>query len=413
MGKNTKTLLRPIFGNMSLISFLFLTACGSLPVAGPSTSKILSQGKKENQSPTGKFTLIPVDENVLGVLNASSALHVFQSGKSPASPSDSSTQKICIGDVISVTIYTTGGGLFSGGTTLSSSGANSATKEGGVSIGTSVPQQVVDQTESITVPYVGRIKVAGKFPSEVEAEIAERMKGMAFNPYAIVTMNQRLGSDLVSVTGDVKIPKRISVPLPGLRVADAISESGGSTGKDFETDYTVTRGGHAITGNLATALRDPSLDIFLKPGDILSVRACPWNFMTLGATGQSLRPFLVERLTLAEAIASSGGLDDQRSNPGGVFVYRLESPEVLHRLSLRTVRNTSELQPVIYHVNLRQPRGFFKAKQFVMQDKDLIYVGDAGSLGFQKAMMTIGALTAPVMTGASAAGGAVSLSTVH
>lgn len=389
---------------------LMLAACGSLPVAGPSTSKILSSGKRENTSTSGKFTLLPVNDSVLRALVDSN------SGRSEGSAGASSrapvSQKISIGDVINVTIYTTGGGLFSGGTTMTPSSPSSAGKEGGVSIGTSVPSQIVDQSESITVPYVGRIKVTGKAPSEVEAEIAERMKGMAFNPYAIVTMNDRVGSDLVTVTGDVKQSQRVRIPLPGLRVADAIAQVGGSTGRDFETDYTVIRGGHTFSGNIAAALRNPAVDVFLKPGDILSVKVSPWCYQTLGATGQTIRPFAQEKVTVLEAIAGSNGLDDNRANPGGVFVYRMERPEVLHRLGMRTQGAGSTSQPVIYHLNLRDPGGFFKAKQFCLKDKDLIYVGNAGIIGFQKFMGVIGAMTAPAVTGLSATAGVGAVKTL-
>ncbi len=390
---------------------LFLTACGSLPVSGPSTSKILSSGKKENSQRSGKFTLISVNDHVLEAMRESGAGGGSRTcSESPQLPPAS--QKISIGDVINVTIYTTGGGLFSGGTTLSLSSQNSPGKEGGVSIGTSVPSQIVDQSESITVPYVGRIKVTGKAPSEVEAEIAERMKGMAFNPYAIVTMNDRVGSDLVTVTGDVKQSQRVHVPLPGLRVADAISQVGGSTGRDFETDYTVIRGGHTFSGNLAAALCHPAADIFLKSGDILSVKVNSWSYQTLGATGQTLRPFPQEKVTVLEAIAGSNGLDDNRANPSGVFVYRMESPEVLHRLGYRTDREGSNPQPVIYHLNLRDAGGFFRAKQFCLKDKDLVYVGNAGIIGFQKVMGVIGALTAPAVTGLSATAGVGAVKTL-
>jgi len=135
--------------------------------------------------------------------------------------------------------------------------------------------------------------------------------------------------------------------------------------------------------------------------------------VTFGATGQSLHPFLSGRMTVAEALGSSNGMDDNRANPEAVFLYRLESPALLNRLGGSYHGANSEGVPVIYHFNLRDPKGFFVAKEFAMRDKDVLYVGDAGSLGFQKAMNVIGALTAPVMTSASAAGGAATLSTLH
>jgi len=415
---NTSKFLSPQL--LGLIACISITGCGSLPSSGPSTSKILSRGKSETRSAQGKFTLIPVTDAVVQAANNAEAPCTGISNKdlmnSQQPPGSPAIQKISIGDVVNVMIYTTGGGLFGGGAAMTSAnigGVNIPTKEGGVSMGTSVPSQLVDDSESITVPYVGRITVAGKSPNEVETEIAERMKGMAFTPYAVVTVGGRMGSDLVTVTGDVKAPQRISVPLPGLRIADAVTAAGGSTGKDYETVVSVLRGGTVRTAYLSEILSNPSSNIYLKPADTLVVRTRPWSYVTFGATGQSLHPFLSGRMTVAEALGSSNGMDDNRANPEAVFLYRLESPALLNRLGGSYHGANSEGVPVIYHFNLRDPKGFFVAKEFAMRDKDVLYVGDAGSLGFQKAMNVIGALTAPVMTSASAAGGAATLSTLH
>ncbi len=413
----SKTLLMAM---VSLIGSISMPGCGSLPSAGPSTSKILSRGKSETRSPQGKFTLIPVTDAVVQAANNAeapctgiSATELETARKALGSPAN---QKISIGDVVNVMIYTTGGGLFGGGAAMTSAnvgGVNLPAKEGGVSMGTSVPSQLVDDSESITVPYVGRIQVVGKAPNEVEKEIAERMKGMAFTPYAVVTVGGRVGSDLVTVTGDVKAPHRIHVPLPGLRIADAVTEAGGSTGKDYETVVTVIRRGSIRSAYLSEILRNPASNIYLKPADTLVVRTRPWSYVTLGAMGQSLRPFLAEKMTIAEAIGSSNGLDDNRANPEAVFLYRLETPTLLNKLGGSYHGGTSEGVPVIYQINLRDPKGFFAAKQFAMRDKDVLYVGSAGSLGFQKVMNVIGALTAPAMTTAAGAGGVTALSTLR
>jgi polysaccharide biosynthesis/export protein len=397
----------------SLVGSFSLAGCGSLPSAGPSTSKILSRGKAENRSPQGKFTLIPVTDSVVNALRSADlscgGINDMSLNLGKAPKGLPASQAISIGDVVNVTIYTTGGGLFGGGAATTSAGMGGLSmpgQGGGVSMGTSVPNQIVDDSESISVPYVGRVKVVGKSPSQVESEIAERMKGMAFNPYAVVTLGNRLGSDLVTITGDVKAPRRTKIPLPGLRIADAITEAGGGTAKDFETIVTLLRGSTAQSAYFSDILSNPSSNIYLKPGDTLAVRARPWSFVTLGATGQALRPFPAERITVAEAIASVNGLDDNRANPEALFLIRLEDPSVLNKIggTYHTATNPEGV-PVIYQINLRDPKGFFMAKQFLVRNKDVLYVGNAGSMGVQKVMNVIGALTAPAMTGLSASAG--------
>jgi polysaccharide export outer membrane protein len=417
-----KTAILHVFSrSLGFLTLLSLIGCGSLPSSGPSTAKIISRGKAETRSPQGKFIFIPVTDSVLSAIRSEDANCSVISDGIAAIPGSvqgvPASQKISIGDVVTVTIYTTGGGLFGGGAAMTSAGVGGVSvpgKEGGVSMGTSVPNQLVDDSESITVPYVGRIKVVGKAPNEVESEIAERMKGMAFNPYAVVTLGSRMGSDLVTVSGDVKAPRRIQVPLSGLRIADAISEAGGTTGKDFESLVTLVRGSTIRTAYLSEIHRKPSANIYLKSADTLVVRTRPWSYITLGATGQTLRPFLADRMNVAEALGSSSGLDDNKANPEGVFLYRMESPAVLNKIggSYRTSSNPEGV-PVIYQINMRDPRGFFMAKQFQIKDKDILFVGNAGSLGFQKVMNVVGALTAPAMTTAAGAGGVTALSNLQ
>ena len=393
-----------------------LTGCGSLPSDGPSTSKILSRAKQENKSSQPHFTFIRVTESVIGTLRdngsefASSGFRTLSSGDGQNGfwPGGRPlVQSITVGDVVGVSIYTTGGGLFGGAGTIakSSGGSSAGAGEVGVSMGTSVPNQTVDSSEAITVPYVGRIKVVGRKPCDVENEIAERMKGMAFTPYAVVTVGERRGGNLVTVTGDVKNPRRVEVPLSGLRILDAMTEAGGCAGKDFETMVTLVRGSTRKSETYSELLKEPSNNIYLQPMDTLVVKASPRSYMTFGATGQTLHPFIVSRMTVAEALSTANGLDDNRANPEACFIYRMESVPVLKKIGGNYVESTPGRAPTIYQINLRDPEGFFAAQQLPIQDKDLIYVGNAGSVGVQKFMAIIGSLTAPAVTGLSATAG--------
>jgi polysaccharide export outer membrane protein len=80
-------------------------------------------------------------------------------------------------------------------------------------------------------------------------------------------------------------------------------------------------------------------------------------------------------------------LNDSRSDPGGVFVFRYESSDVV-----RAIRPDAPLAapagavPVIYRLNLRDPDVFFLAQQFPIMNRDVIYVSNAPFTDVQKVM---------------------------
>jgi polysaccharide export outer membrane protein len=322
---------------------------------------------------------------------------------------DESIQKITAGDVVGVSIYTSGGGLFG-----SSQNATGGTETAGTSQNTvtSLPAQMVDSSGEITVPHVGQISVAGHTPAEVEREIVNGLNGKAFEPSAIVTIDDRRGGDLVTVTGDVGTPRRIPVPMSGLRVVDAVAAAGGSTGKDFETMVTVFRGTEGHTERYQDIVENPAKNVFLQAGDTVVVKLTPWTFTSWGATGQTEHHFPTENVTAEEALGSVNGLDDNKANPEAVFVYRFESPSVVTRLGVKPEPQTQVGVPVVYQIDLRDPGGLFMAKQFPIHDKDVIFVGNAGAVGVLKVMTIVGALTAPVVTGLSAASGAEAIKSI-
>ena len=90
------------------------------------------------------------------------------------------------------------------------------------------------------------------------------------------------------------------------------------------------------------------------------------------------------RITLAEAIARVGGLNDAQSDPHSVFLYRGEPRETLEALGVKTSQFQGPVIPVIYNVNLKDPSGYFLATQFEMRNKDVIYVSNALSVEASK-----------------------------
>jgi polysaccharide export outer membrane protein len=133
----------------------------------------------------------------------------------------------------------------------------------------------------------------------------------------------------------------------------------------------------------------------------------PQTFLAFGAFGaQQQIPFGVWRLSLAEAVAKTGGLTDAAADPAAVFLYRGVPRAVAESLGVDCTPFQGPLIPIIYNINLRDPAGYFLATTFEMHNKDVIYVSNAASVEISKFvnyLRTINqAITDPMNTGITA-----------
>lgn len=95
-------------------------------------------------------------------------------------------------------------------------------------------------------------------------------------------------------------------------------------------------------------------------------------------------------MSLAEALAQSGGLNDRLADAGGVFLFRFESPLRLHNAQIKKPKKLyGNLAATIYRLDFKQPQAFFHASSFLLQDKDIIYVANAPAAEFNKFMSTV------------------------
>lgn len=303
------------------------------------------------------------------------------------------TGRIGVGDRLSVVIWeAASGGLFSGETgSIAGSGSKSAT----------IPDQTVNSAGKISIPYAGQIQAAGRTPDEVRADIEAALAGKAIEPQALVNVTSSV-FNTVTVTGEVVGGGRIPLSPNGDRLLDVIATAGGVKAPAHETFVSLTRRTATARVPLQRIIDDPSENIYLAAGDVLSLTRIPQTFTAFGALGQSAEvPFDAEGLTLNEALAKVGGLVDERSDPAGVFIYRVEQRPVVQRLvpQSQVVNAYAGDVPVIYRINLRDPSGLFMAKSFEVFDGDLVYVAPAGLNETRKFLQLVTTVTQPAMTG--------------
>jgi polysaccharide export outer membrane protein len=122
----------------------------------------------------------------------------------------------------------------------------------------------------------------------------------------------------------------------------------------------------------------------------------PLSFTVLGATGKNEEVnFEAQGISLAQALARAGGLNDARADARGVFIFRFEDAGALDWATPPTATPEGKV-PVIYQVDLRDPSAFFVAQSFPVQNKDVIYVSNAPAAELQKFMNIVVSAIYPV-----------------
>jgi len=371
---------------IGVLACVIVASCSSLPTAGPTASDVKSQEVKDNLT---RFDLVDINDNVVAALLAlpAESFHVrFKKYGRPPQP------KIGVGDSVVVSIWeAAGGGLFGASPTDHvSAGSRSVT----------IPEQIVGRDGGISVPFADRVPAAGRLPIEVQKTIEQRLQEKAIEPQVIVTVTKSL-SNSVTVAGEVVSGARVPLSLKGDRLLDLIAAAGGARAPVYETFVRLSRDSITATIPMEALVSDPAENIYAYPGDVLTLVRLPQSFTVFGATGANTQVnFTAERMTLVEALAKAGGLQDQRSDPAGVFLFRFEPPGIVNALGRPQLQNGPDgSSPIVYRLDLSDAKSYFLAQRFAMHDKDIIYVANADFNELQKFFTLLNTLTGPIITG--------------
>ena len=261
-------------GPVGAVALAALAGCSSLPDSGPSASDITAQQALSDQ-----------DQRYLVVDIAPATVEALRRrgyGSFSAEFGDrrvSSEPVIGVGDSVTVTIWeAASGGLFSAPVIADrvSTGSNSAT----------IPEQVVGRDGGITVPYAGRVRVAGRTTRAVQDQIELALEGKAIQPQVLVNVVKTAG-DSVSVGGEVAAGARVPLSVKGDRLLDVLASAGGVRAPINETFVELSRGSRTSRIPLITIVNNPHENIYLHPGDDLTLVRDPQKFIAYGATGQN------------------------------------------------------------------------------------------------------------------------------
>jgi polysaccharide export outer membrane protein len=263
-----------------------------------------------------------------------------------------------------------------------------------------IPEQVVTRDGAISVPFADRIPVAGKSPLEVQQTIEQRLAEKAIEPQVIVTLAKSV-SNAATVSGEVVNGARVPLSVSGDHLLDVIALAGGAKSAVYDTFVRLSRNGVTATIPMERLVSDPAENIYAQPGDVLTLVRVPQTFSVLGATGQNTQlTFSAERITLVEALAKAGGLQDLRADPAGVFLFRFEPQAVVAALNAPQLSTgPDKSSPVVYRLDMSDANTYFLAQRFPVEDKDIIYVANAKLNELQKFFTLLNTLTGPVITG--------------
>jgi len=343
----------------------------ALPTAGPTVDQIAPA------PPVANGIQVPLVDLTLAVANQQRSL-----GRRPLfsevwAGSQPETGTAGPGDFLEVSIWE------APPATLFSSGSTDLRAPNTGSRVVTIPEQMIDAEGVINVPFAGAIKVSGRSQTGIENEIVQRLRGLAHKPQVLVRVTRNVTRN-VTIVGEVAQSLRMPLTAKGERLLDALAAAGGVRQPVAKMTLQVTRDSRVHGLPLDTIISDPLQNIALRPGDVITAIHQPFSLTVLGATAQNAElNFETQGISLAQAIARAGGLQDARADPRGVFVFRYEATQ-------------DAPAPVVYRLDLSQPGSFLIAQTFPMKHRDVMYVANAPAAELQKFLNLIGSTIIPV-----------------
>lgn len=352
---------RPI---AAVAALAVVSSCG-LPQVGPNKRQIFS-GSVQRE---GDAFVVSVNDRVTHATAVTPALG-FSKAFINAGVLGSDT--IRAGDVLGITIYENVDDPL-----LGVDGAPATVLE----------EVQVDGSGFIFIPYAGRIKAAGNSPEAIRRIITNKLGEQTPDPQVEVRRAAGDGST-VSLTGSVGAQGIFPIERPTRTLSTMLSRAGGVTIQPEIAQVTVVRGNMRDKIWFQDLYNNPRLDIALRGGDKILVEEDTRSFTALGATGgQAQVPFETQNLSALEGIAQVGGLNAATADPTGVFVFRNEPEAIAEQVLGRT--DLEGVQRMVYVLDLTQPNGMFMARDFVIRDRDTLYVTEAPFTQWSKVIAAI------------------------
>ena len=378
-------------GMVGMVGMVGLTGCAVnppwLPSAGPSVEQVRTLNKDRDPLRLEGIQLVEVNDAIARKLLAGRRQVLF-------SDSFAEVPKtgfvVGAGDVVEVSVWEAPPALLFGAGGMDARAAAVPTRV------TSFPEQMVNSDGAVNMPFAGQVPAAGRTPQQIEAEVVRRLQGKANQPQVLVRVIRNMSSN-VTVVGEVAASTRMPLTARGERLLDALAAAGGVRQPVNKMTLQVTRGNQVQALPLDIIIRDPKQNIVLMAGDVVTALHQPLSYTVLGATGKNEElSFEAQGISLTQALARAGGLQDARADARGVFVFRFEEANALEWTS-RVVTTPDGKVPVIYQIDLKDAASFFVAQSFPVNHRDVLFVSNAPAAELQKFLNIVTSIAAPVL----------------
>lgn len=382
-----QTKLRFVLTGILLV--VSLSSCATSPewLSGSGASRQQVQERRDTGRIEG-IQLVDVNDTLARKLALSKKLRQFVE----VFPSTASNNYwIGPGDILEVTVWETPPAMLFGAILSDSKVELTPTHA------VTFPAQMVTSDGTINMPFAGKISVKSRTMSEIEKDIINRLQGKANQPQVMVRVIKNNTSN-VTVIGEVGNSSLMPLTPKGERLLDALAAAGGVKQPINRMSVQLSRDKVTAIMALDSIIRDPKQNILLKPSDVVTALFQPQSFSVLGATGKNEEiPFEAQGISLAQALARSGGLNDARADARGVFVFRFEDAKLVD-VPGEVIKTAEGTVPVVYQIDLRDPATLFVTQNFPVQDHDVLYVSNSPAAEFDKFLRLVVSVAVPSIT---------------
>jgi polysaccharide export outer membrane protein len=243
---------------------------------------------------------------------------------------------------------------------------------------------IVHSDGTIFYPYVGNIDVSGKTVAQIRVTLTRKLSKFMPKPQVDVRVSS-YRSQHVYVTGEVTKPGVYAISDMPMHVLDALNFAGGTRTRTLSNQINeadlehvqLTRSGKRYNIDMHKLLSDGDLlhNYLLQDGDLLHVPDNMNNKVFVLGEVKTAGSFLIHNgfMSLADALANSGGFDMTSANTGRIYVIR--SGLQFHHRARKTAVYAGK--PVIYRLDGSSPDALILADQFPLQTRDVVFVSTA------------------------------------
>jgi polysaccharide export outer membrane protein len=255
--------------------------------------------------------------------------------------------------------------------------------------------QKVTTDGKLFYPYAGELQAAGLTAQELRTEITKRLSDKILNDPQVDVRVTGYNSRKAFVAGAVVKPGFVAFNENPMTLPDVIAGVGGFSDKADPSGMQLRRGDKVYNINYLDAFKSnlPLERMMVQPNDQIFVPALTetQKEQKVYVMGEVARTGIVNiysgKLTLAEALASAGGLQALNATSRGIYV----------------IRNTSASQIDVFQLNAKNAMALAMADRFELNARDIVYVDASGLASWNRLISLILPSVQTVYYGALAA----------